>query len=151
MLRTFKSRVVRRTFWLIKVVPTWKKFEKRCPTHLYSFSLRYWHFEMTDIKLPVVLKIQVFRTWSDVEWQLQVFTGVANYHVDFSVGVKQSKKTSIGLIQTTDEHIRVMRTVGNYSQINTTTSTKNWILSEAAFITWNLAQNHYITYFQIQI
>jgi hypothetical protein len=24
-----KSRVVRRTFWLIKVVPTWKKFEKR--------------------------------------------------------------------------------------------------------------------------
>jgi hypothetical protein len=30
MLRTFKSRVVRRTFWLIKVVPTWKKFEKRC-------------------------------------------------------------------------------------------------------------------------
>jgi hypothetical protein len=25
-----KSRVVRRTFWLIKVVPTWKKFEKRC-------------------------------------------------------------------------------------------------------------------------
>jgi hypothetical protein len=29
MLRTFKSRVVRRTFWLIKVVPTWKKFEKR--------------------------------------------------------------------------------------------------------------------------
>jgi hypothetical protein len=30
MLRTFKSRVVRRTFWLIKVVPTWKEFEKRC-------------------------------------------------------------------------------------------------------------------------
>jgi hypothetical protein len=29
MLGTFKSRVVRRTFWLIKVVPTWKKFEKR--------------------------------------------------------------------------------------------------------------------------
>jgi hypothetical protein len=27
-----KSRVVRRTFWLIKVVPTWKKFEKRCFT-----------------------------------------------------------------------------------------------------------------------
>jgi hypothetical protein len=25
-----KSRVHRRTFWLIKVVPTWKKFEKRC-------------------------------------------------------------------------------------------------------------------------
>jgi hypothetical protein len=24
-----KSRVVRRTLWLIKVVPTWKKFEKR--------------------------------------------------------------------------------------------------------------------------
>jgi len=24
-----KSRVVRRTFWLMKVVPTWKKFEKR--------------------------------------------------------------------------------------------------------------------------
>ena len=32
MLRTFKSRVVRRTFWLIKMVPTWKKFEKRCST-----------------------------------------------------------------------------------------------------------------------
>jgi hypothetical protein len=30
MLRTFKSRVVRRTFLLIKVVPTWKKFEKLC-------------------------------------------------------------------------------------------------------------------------
>jgi hypothetical protein len=30
MLRTFKSRAVRRTFWLIKVVPTWKNFEKRC-------------------------------------------------------------------------------------------------------------------------
>jgi hypothetical protein len=32
-----KSRVVRRTFWLIKVVPTWKKFKKRCsrpsPSH----------------------------------------------------------------------------------------------------------------------
>jgi hypothetical protein len=26
------SRAVRRTFWLIKVVPTWKKFEKRCYT-----------------------------------------------------------------------------------------------------------------------
>jgi hypothetical protein len=25
-----KSRAVRRTFWLIKVVPTWKKFGKRC-------------------------------------------------------------------------------------------------------------------------
>jgi hypothetical protein len=25
-----KSRVVRRTFWLIKVVPTWKKFGKHC-------------------------------------------------------------------------------------------------------------------------
>jgi hypothetical protein len=25
-----KSRGDRRTFWLIKVVPTWKKFEKRC-------------------------------------------------------------------------------------------------------------------------
>jgi hypothetical protein len=24
-----KSTVVRRTFWLIKMVPTWKKFEKR--------------------------------------------------------------------------------------------------------------------------
>ena len=31
MLRTYKSRVVRRTFWLIKMVPTWKKFEKRWP------------------------------------------------------------------------------------------------------------------------
>jgi hypothetical protein len=34
MLRTFKSRVVRRTFWLIKVVPTWKKFEKHCVRRL---------------------------------------------------------------------------------------------------------------------
>jgi hypothetical protein len=25
-----KSRVVRKTFWLIKVVPAWKKFGKRC-------------------------------------------------------------------------------------------------------------------------
>jgi hypothetical protein len=44
MLRTFKkndkfalkadkSRAVRRTFWLIKVVPTWKKFDKRCNRH----------------------------------------------------------------------------------------------------------------------
>jgi hypothetical protein len=35
-----KSKVVRRTFWLIKVVPTWKKFEKRSssgfPTHNLS-------------------------------------------------------------------------------------------------------------------
>jgi hypothetical protein len=37
MLRTFKSRVVRRTFWLIKVVPTWKKFEKRCSRVKFIF------------------------------------------------------------------------------------------------------------------
>ena len=30
-----KSRVVRRTFWLMKVVPTWKKFEKRCFKQLF--------------------------------------------------------------------------------------------------------------------
>jgi hypothetical protein len=30
-----KSRAVRRTFWLINVVPTWKQFEKRCST-LYT-------------------------------------------------------------------------------------------------------------------
>jgi hypothetical protein len=30
-----KSRVVRGTFWLIKVVPTWEKFGKRC-TRSYS-------------------------------------------------------------------------------------------------------------------
>jgi hypothetical protein len=38
MLRTFKSRVVRRTFWLIKVVPTWKKFEKRWSSALWNNS-----------------------------------------------------------------------------------------------------------------
>jgi hypothetical protein len=30
-----KSRMVRRTFWLIKVVSTWKRFEKRC-SNLYN-------------------------------------------------------------------------------------------------------------------
>jgi hypothetical protein len=29
-----KSSVVRRAFWLIKVVPTCKKFEKRCPSDI---------------------------------------------------------------------------------------------------------------------
>jgi hypothetical protein len=33
-----KSRVVRRTFWLIKVVPTWKKFEKCWFTEFASTS-----------------------------------------------------------------------------------------------------------------
>jgi len=31
-------KVVRRTFWLMKVVPTWKKFEKRWPT-VFSASV----------------------------------------------------------------------------------------------------------------
>jgi hypothetical protein len=34
-----KSRVVHRTFWLIKVVPTWKKFEKRCSDTINYASL----------------------------------------------------------------------------------------------------------------
>jgi hypothetical protein len=33
-----KNRVVRRTFWLINVVPTWKKFEKRCHKHIFNHN-----------------------------------------------------------------------------------------------------------------
>jgi len=50
MLRTFKkndkfafkgdkSRMVRITFWLMKVVPTWKKFEKHCTIWCTSSAL----------------------------------------------------------------------------------------------------------------
>jgi hypothetical protein len=35
-LKGDKSTVVRRTFWPIKVVPTWKKFGKRCITVFYK-------------------------------------------------------------------------------------------------------------------
>jgi hypothetical protein len=40
-----KSRVVRRTFWLIKVGPTWKKFGKRCPKVIPEriFGVSYLH------------------------------------------------------------------------------------------------------------
>jgi hypothetical protein len=34
-----KSRVVRRTFWLVKVFPTWKKVEKRCCKWLKLFQI----------------------------------------------------------------------------------------------------------------
>jgi hypothetical protein len=45
-----KSRVVRRTFWLIKVVPTWKKFQKRCPRRhitMQYFILLLGHCEIS--------------------------------------------------------------------------------------------------------
>ena len=54
-----KSRVVRRTFWLMKVVPTWKKFEKRWTTlyqPLLSFQDTFKNvllsFLFTSFKLP---------------------------------------------------------------------------------------------------
>jgi hypothetical protein len=55
-----KSRLVRRTFWLIKVVPTWKKFGKRWPTSLWSVVLdamalqcpwhNTWHTELVHYR-----------------------------------------------------------------------------------------------------
>ena len=51
-----KSRVVRRTFWLMKVVPTWKKFEKRrCNVSLGIWIAKFvwchmiWH-DLVDLK-----------------------------------------------------------------------------------------------------
>ena len=51
MLRTFKSRVVRRTFWLIKMVPTWKKFGKRC----FKVLTSHIHFTYAVINLSTYL------------------------------------------------------------------------------------------------
>jgi hypothetical protein len=47
MLRTFKSR----KFWLIKVVPTWKKFEKRCTIKYFR---KYREFVRIHIKANIV-------------------------------------------------------------------------------------------------
>jgi hypothetical protein len=57
-----KSRVVRRTFWLIKVVPTWKKFEKRCsdiPTATADIEASYtpftsWHRTLVSPTLSLL-------------------------------------------------------------------------------------------------
>ena len=52
MLRTFKSRVVRRTFWLIKMVPTWKKFEKRWPKAFLGVGITHMSSRMFFTSIP---------------------------------------------------------------------------------------------------
>jgi hypothetical protein len=53
-----KSRVVRRTFWLIKVVPTWKKFGKRWSmlsrshtrTHINTMHIFLWQMHKNLVR-----------------------------------------------------------------------------------------------------
>ena len=65
MLRTFKIRVVRRTFWLIKMVPTWKKFEKRW-LNTWSQCSGMWH----PVDWHVIT--DVLKTHSRAAWHMMM-------------------------------------------------------------------------------
>ena len=87
MLRTFKSRVVRRTFWLIKMVPTWKKFEKRCYRLFNLVWITWMHNKSINQNITSILhedrgmkESQI--SWKEIFHETWAFKKICSYHME---------------------------------------------------------------------
>jgi hypothetical protein len=86
-----KSRVVRRTFWLIKVVLTWKKFEKRCSTR---FSERHITNLLTYLLTPCSTVLLEKLTSLQLVKKFPAFYGTRRYITAFTSYIKYDWKNN---------------------------------------------------------